>query len=155
VAHLPPTLSHLLLQALFMQISGMSFTLTSSCKLCLFRVLLDTCPFVCSIIQPFPPFAIAVFFYYLQFAWRSALPLIGWSVPHFSRCYKPPPLQGCWVGATAPAFSHQLVYLQFEWVVPLPHSLELRAPHPFCYMSFFFSAAYLLFRLVFFSFFPG
>jgi hypothetical protein len=27
-AHLPPTVSHLLLQALFMQISGMSFTLT-------------------------------------------------------------------------------------------------------------------------------
>jgi hypothetical protein len=28
VAHLPPTVSQLLLQALFMQISGMSFTIT-------------------------------------------------------------------------------------------------------------------------------
>jgi hypothetical protein len=36
--------------------------------------------------------------------------------------------------------------------LPLPHSPELREPHPLCCMSFFFSAACLLFS--FFPFFP-
>jgi hypothetical protein len=48
------------------------------------------------------------------------------------------------------------VYLQFTWGVPLPHSLELGVPCPLCYVSFvffFFSAACLLFSLVFFSLF--
>jgi hypothetical protein len=33
--------------------------------------------------------------------------------------------------------------------LPLPHSVECRAPHPHCYVSFFFSAACLLFRFFF------
>jgi hypothetical protein len=40
VAHLPTAVSLLLLEALFMQISGVSLTLTWSCRLCLLRVLL-------------------------------------------------------------------------------------------------------------------
>jgi hypothetical protein len=38
-------------------------------------------------------------------------------------------------GAATPAFSGQLVYLQFNGEYP-PHSQELRVPHPLCYMSF-------------------
>jgi hypothetical protein len=61
------------------------------------------------------------------------------------------PLQGCWAGDATPAFSGQLVYLQFCEGLPLPHSLELRAPHPLCCLSF--CCCCLLFRF-FFSFFP-
>jgi hypothetical protein len=39
-AHLPAAVSLLLLEALFMQISGVSLTLTWPLRLCLFRVLL-------------------------------------------------------------------------------------------------------------------
>jgi hypothetical protein len=40
VAHLPSAVSLLLLEALFMQISGVSLTLTWPLRLCLLRVLL-------------------------------------------------------------------------------------------------------------------
>jgi hypothetical protein len=50
VAHLPAAVSLLLLQALFMQISGMSLTLTWPCRLCLLRVLLGAMP----LLQDFP-----------------------------------------------------------------------------------------------------
>jgi hypothetical protein len=54
------------------------------------------------------------------------------------------PLQGSWAGANTPAFSGQLVYLQFCEGLPLPHSSELRVPVSFCCCC--------LFSLVFFSF---
>jgi hypothetical protein len=41
MAHLSAAVSLLLLEALFMQISGVSLTLTWPCRLCLLRVLLD------------------------------------------------------------------------------------------------------------------
>jgi hypothetical protein len=88
---------------------------------------------------------------YLQFVQESAPSPLQWSFSHDSHCYKLSLLQGCWVGATTPAFSGQLVYLQFCEGVPLPHSPELRAPHPLCYLSFFFSC---LFIIVCFFFFP-
>jgi hypothetical protein len=56
-------------------------------------------------------------------------------------------------GCRPPAFSGRLVYLQFVWGMPLPHTPELRGPHPLCYMSFFFLAACLLFNLVCFPLF--
>jgi hypothetical protein len=201
-------------------------------------------PFVFSSIQPYPPVAIAVFFYYLEFVWGGAPPPLSggachmlatvarlplskhtggggatpafsgrlvclftvcmkeylsptqWSFPHNSHCYKLSLLQGCWAGAATPAspaglFIYSLcgevplrhfpvqhatlqplleafpspstlgevvplppslaglfIYSLHEGV-PLPHSQELRAPCPLCYMSFFFSAACLLFSLVF------
>jgi hypothetical protein len=46
------------------------------------------------------------------------------------------PPQVCWAGAATPAFSSCLVYLQFCEGLPLPHSLELRVPHPLCCVSF-------------------
>jgi hypothetical protein len=59
-------------------------------------------------------------------------------------------LQGCWVGAAAPAFSGQLVYLQFREGLPLPPSV-LRAPRPLCYVSFV-----VVYSVCFLSlFFPG
>jgi hypothetical protein len=60
-------------------------------------------------------------------------------------------------GCATPTFSSQLVYLQFCEAVPLPHSLELRAPCPLCYVSFFFFffTCFFIIQFVFFSFFPG
>jgi hypothetical protein len=56
-----------------------------------------------------------------------------------------PLLQGCWEGASTPAFSSRLVYLQFKWAMPLPHSPELRVPRSLWYVSF------LLLLLVYYS----
>jgi hypothetical protein len=65
------------------------------------------------------------------------------------------PSPNCWVGATSPAFSAQLVYLQFAWgIAPYPLSGAWGA-QPSLLHVFFFSAACLLFSLVFFLFFPG
>jgi hypothetical protein len=63
--------------------------------------------FVCSSIQPYTPFAIAIFF-----AWGVALPPLWWCFPHDNLSYKLSPLQGWWVGKTAPG---QLTYLYFAW----------------------------------------
>jgi hypothetical protein len=76
-----------------------------------------------------------------------------WVFPHLLWSFPPTttftsfPSPGCWVGATAPVFSCQLVYLQFLEGLPLPPSV-LRSPCPLCYMSF-------LLLLFSFSFFPG
>jgi hypothetical protein len=51
VACLPATVSLLLLEALFVQISGMSLALTWPHRLCLFRVLL--CGNLCYRLSPF------------------------------------------------------------------------------------------------------
>jgi hypothetical protein len=82
---------------------------------------------------------------------RCSSPTLLWSVPHFSCCYKPSPFQAHWGRCAIPAFSSQLVYLQFCEGVPLPHSAMLRVPPPqFATVFFFsFSAACLLFRLFF------
>jgi hypothetical protein len=50
VACLPAAVSLLLLEALFMQISGVSLALTWLCRLCLLRVLLGVMP----LLQAFP-----------------------------------------------------------------------------------------------------
>jgi hypothetical protein len=76
-------------------------------------------------------------------------PTLQGSMPHFCCCYTLSPLQDCWASAAAPAFSHRLVYLQFEWGVLLPHSSGLRVPRPLCLMSFFFQLL-----VYFFLFFP-
>jgi hypothetical protein len=72
---------------------------------------------------------------------------LWWSFPHDSHCYKLSPLQGCWAGAATPAFSDLFIYSLCEGV-PLPHSLELREPHPLCSVSFFFQL--LFYYLVYF-----
>jgi hypothetical protein len=126
-----------------LQISGMSFTLTKPRRLCLFRVL-DACPFcflqytalpACCNCSPF------------LFTIRMAL---QWSVPHFSCCYSIPLSKHTRGGGTTPAFS---CLFSLREGMPLPHFLELRAPHPLCYMSFFFqllvyySVCFFLFSL--------
>jgi hypothetical protein len=63
------------------------------------------------------------------------------------------PLQGCWVGAAAPAFSDWLVYLQFAWgIAPPPRSRAWGAPPSLLCVFFFQLLVYYL--VCFFSFFP-
>jgi hypothetical protein len=79
--------------------------------------------------------------------------------PFSCAVFLPPPLLqaflllGCWVGAATPAFSSQLVYLQFCEGLPLP-PLWLSG-HPSLFAMCLFCYCCLLFSLVFFSFFPG
>jgi hypothetical protein len=79
-------------------------------------------PFVFSSIQPYPSVAIAVFFY-LEFAWEGAPPLLSGGACHILAAV------GCLSlskhtggGGATPAFNDRLVYLQFTWGVPLPNS---------------------------------
>jgi hypothetical protein len=53
-------------------------------------------PFVFSSIQPYPPVAIASFFKFRICVGRCPYPTLLWSVPHFSHCYQPSPLQAHW-----------------------------------------------------------
>jgi hypothetical protein len=117
-AHLPTAVSQLLLEALFMQISVVSLTLTWPCRLCLLRVLLGSTTTVTSF--PFSKHtaggggtpAFSSLRVYLQ------LPL-PWSFPHTApfTSFPAPRLLG---GAAMPAFSGWLVYLQLCEGLPLP-----------------------------------
>jgi hypothetical protein len=98
-----------------MQISGVGLTLTWPRRLCLLRVLLGTTATVTS----FPhskhtgeggaTHAFSDWHVYLQF------PCV-WPFPPFLWCFPPTAilqafqLQGCWVGATTPTLSGQLIY---------------------------------------------
>jgi hypothetical protein len=149
VAHLPAAVSLLLLEALFMQISGVSLTLTWPCRLCLLRVLLGktTAAFQvhwgrwhCTHISGQRV--------YLQFTWEVTLSPSPVEFSSHRRFYK---LSRTWLlgSAAAPAFSGRLVYLQFREGLPLSPPLVLRAPCFLCYVSFFSPAACLLFSLFF------
>jgi hypothetical protein len=118
VAHLSAAVSLLLLEALFMQISGVSLALTWPCRLCLLRVLLGMMP----VLQAFPfpstlgevtlhlPSQTCVFVYSSRGKW--VLPPLLWSFPP-SVAFTSFPTSGCWVCAAAPAFSSWLVVRDF------------------------------------------
>jgi hypothetical protein len=69
-----------------------------------------------------------------------------WSFPS-TAIFTSFPAPGCWVGATAPAFSGWIVYLHFHGGLSLPPSSALRAPRPPCYVSF--CCCCLLFKFFF------
>jgi hypothetical protein len=72
-------------------------------------------PFVFSSIQPYTPGAIAVFFYYLEFAWGGSPPPLSGVTFHMTATVTSLPLsKHTGEGGATPAFSSQLVYLQFD-----------------------------------------
>jgi hypothetical protein len=137
--------SLLLLEALFMQISWVSLTLTWPCRLCLLRVLL--CMSLCYKLSPF------------QAHWgrwhctRFLRPVClftahmgSGSSPLSCGVFLPPPLSQAFplmVAGCTPRLRRSLsgqawlVYLQFQEGFPSP-SLVLSVPHPFCYVSLLF-----------------
>jgi hypothetical protein len=123
VACLPTAVSLLLLEALFMQISGVSLALTWPRRLCLFRALL--CRSLCYRLSPFqalgkvtlhPRCQACVFIYSSRQKWVPSSPVQFSSHHHFHK------LSCSWLlgGAAAPASLH--VCLQFTWEVGLPSS---------------------------------
>jgi hypothetical protein len=140
-----------------MQISGVSLTLTWPHRLCLLRVLLGTMPLP----QAFPfsstlgevtlhPLSQACVFIYSSHG-KWVFPPLLWSFPP-TATFTSFSASGCWVCATAPAFSSWLVR-DFPspplWCSGHSPLFDAQAPHPlatclFCYC--------LLFS---FSFFPG
>jgi hypothetical protein len=124
VARLPTAVSLLLLEALFMQISGVSLALTWPHRLCFLRVLLCVCH--CYMLSPFqahwevtlhPLSQVCVFIYSSCRMW--VFPTLLWSFPP-TATFTSFPAPDCWVGAAAPASRH--VCLQFTWEVGLPSS---------------------------------
>jgi hypothetical protein len=128
VAHLPAAVSLLLLEALFMQTSGVSLALTWPLRLCLLRVLLGAT----TTVTRFPlskhtgggdtaP-AFSGRCVYLQLMWEVGLPPVLWSFPPTATFTSFPAPGCCWTYAVAPTFSSRLVYLQFWEGLPLPTS---------------------------------
>jgi hypothetical protein len=133
VAHLPTAVSLLLLAALFMQISGVSSTLTWPRRLCLLRVLLclsccykfsqhigggDTAP------------AFSGLCVYLQFTWEVGLPRSPVEFSSHRQFYN---LSRSWLLGMCRCSC--LLWLACEGF-PLPPPSALRAPCPLCYVSF-------------------
>jgi hypothetical protein len=84
---------------------------------------------------------------------RSGPPRLWWHFPHNSS-YKLSPLQGCWAGAAAPAFSGWLVYLQFAWgIAPPPLSGAWGTPPSLLHVFFFFIQLLVYYSVCFFPFF--
>jgi hypothetical protein len=145
VAYLPAAFSLLLLDALFMQISGVSLALTWPCRLCLLRV------FCAPLLQAFPfPSTlgnmtlhllsqVCVFIYSSHGKWvlscgvflppplSQAFPLLVAGHAGHALPLPPEPLQ--------PA---QLVYFTVPGRIPLPQSSALSAPHPLSHVSLLF-----------------
>jgi hypothetical protein len=138
---------------LILQLTCLLLSAICCCRLCLFRVLLDACPFCFLQYTALTAFCnCSLFFLFTVRLKECPSPTLQWSMPHFSCCYKPSPLQAHW-GRWH--FSGQLVYLQFHEGLPLPHSLKLREPCPLCYVSFFFLSCLFIIQFVFFFlFFP-
>jgi hypothetical protein len=93
---------------------------------------------------------------YLQFTWGCPSPIVLWSMPHFSCCYKPSHLHSkCTGGGGAtPTFSGWLVYLQFHEGVLSPTLWSSGCPTLFAKCLFFQLLVY--YSVWFFSlFFPG
>jgi hypothetical protein len=84
MAHLPAAVSLLLLEALFMQISGVSLTLTWPRRLCLFRVLLGASH--CYKLSPFQ--AHWGMWCYTRILWLACLFTV-----HMGRCTSPSPVE--------------------------------------------------------------
>jgi hypothetical protein len=152
VAHLPTAVSLLLLEALFMQISGVSLALTWPLRLCLFSVLLG----LTTTVRSFPlskhtggggttP-AFSSWRVYLHFTWEVALlssPVEFSSQRCFYKLSRSWLLGGCHSCLLWPA-----CLCTVQWGIALPHSSVLRALRPLCYMSF------LLLFIFQFLFFP-
>jgi hypothetical protein len=111
--------------------------------------------FVFSSIQPYWPVAIAVFFYYWEFAWGSAPPPLSSGACHTLAAVGRLPLsKHTGGGGTAPASPASLFIYSSSGECPSP-TLQ-SSGHPTLFATcHFFSATCLLFSLVFFSFFPG
>jgi hypothetical protein len=142
VTHLPAAVSLLFLEALFMQISGVSLSLSWPCRLCLLRVLLGTMPLLQAF--PFPntlgevtlhPCSQACMFIYSSCG-KWVFPPLLWSFPP-TATFTSFPTPDYWVCAATPAFFSQLVMRVLRMLCPL------------FYVSFF-----LLLLFIQFLFFP-
>jgi hypothetical protein len=148
MACLPAAVSLLLLEALFMQISGVSLALTWPRRLYLLRVLLCATATATSFTlskhtgggDTAPPFS--GLHVYLQFTWEVGLPPLLWSFPP-TTTFTSFPTPGCWVGATVPAF--------FSWLVrDFPSPPLQRSGHPALFATCLFCCYCLLFSFFFF-----
>jgi hypothetical protein len=146
VAFLPAAVSLLLLEALFMQISGVSLALTWPCRLCLLRFLL--CGSLCYKLSPFQALgkvtlhlcSQACMFIYSSCG-RWVFPPLLWSFPP-SATLTSFPAPGCWARAPAPtraSLARLACLFTVPGRIPFPQSSALSVPHPLSCVSYLFS----------------
>jgi hypothetical protein len=143
VACLPAAVSLLSLAALFMQISGVSLTLTWPCRLCLFRVLL--CASLCYKLSPFQALGKVTLHHFsglrvcLQLTWEVDLPL---SPVEFCSLHHSHKLSRFWLLGARPRSHRSLssppVLFTVPGRIPSPQSSALSAPHPLSRVSLLF-----------------
>jgi hypothetical protein len=157
VACLPAAVSLLLLEVLFMQISGVSLVLTWPCRLCLLRVLL--CGSLRYRLSPFQalgkvtlhPHCQACMFIYSSCGRWVFPPLLCSSPPSSTLTSFPAP--GSWACAPAPtrgSLARPGCLFTVTGRIPFPQSSVLSAPHPLSHVSLLF-----LLLITQFLFFPG
>jgi hypothetical protein len=122
------------------------------CRLCLFRVLLDACPFCFLQHTALPIFCNCR----LLFAWGVSPPSSG--TFHTTATVTSFPLSQVagLMPLLLPSLAVLFIYSSPEGL-PLPHSPGLWAPGPLCYVSlflFFLFSCLVIIQFVFFSFFP-
>jgi hypothetical protein len=165
VAHLVPTVSWLLLQALFITIlSDKPSHSPSPAGFVYLRFFWRLAPFLFSSVWPYEPVAIVVLVY-LLFTWGSAFPPLSGRVCLMSVTVGSLPLnKHAGVGYATLASSGRLVYLEFKWGSAPPPLLgrvcyTRKCPSPFLQSSGhptifamcpFFSIACLLFSFFLF-----
>jgi hypothetical protein len=146
VAFLPAAVSLLLLEAIFMQISGVSLALTWPCRLCLLRFLL--CGSLCYKLSPFQALgkvtlhlcSQACMFIYSSCG-RWVFPPLLWSFPP-SATLTSFPAPGCWARAPAPtraSLARLACLFTVPGRIPFPQSSALSVPHPLSCVSYLFS----------------
>jgi hypothetical protein len=130
-AHLPAAVSLPLLEALFMQISGLVYLEFSGAWLPLLQAL----PFPSTLGEvTLHQLSQACVFYYSSHGTWVFSPLL-WSFSPTST-FRSFPTPDCWACAATPAFSGWLVYLQLTWEVGLPPSpVEFSSPCHFYKLS--------------------
>jgi hypothetical protein len=154
VACLPAAVSLLLLEALFMQISGVNLALTWSPQ----ALFTQSSPVGEPLLQAFPfPSTLGevtlhllsqagLFIYSSRGKW--VFPLLLWSFPP-SATFTSFPAPGCWACAAAPAFSCLACLFTALWGIPLPPLWH--SGHPTFFAKCLFCSYCLLQS---FSFFP-
>jgi hypothetical protein len=140
---MPAAVSLLLLEALFMQISGVSLALTWPLRLCLLRVL---CMSRCYKLSPFQAHCRWHCTCFLRPECLFTVHVGSGSYPLSCGVLLPPPLSHAFPLLVAgrhplqpePARLGRACLFSVPGRILLPPSSELRAPHPLCYLSLLF-----------------
>jgi hypothetical protein len=140
-AHLPPTVSRLLLRLYLLHFTGGSCN-THLLQQALFRVLLGACSSFFLQCRVLPTCYSCIPCLFRVHMGNCPSPYSPAERPTCQPLLQAFPTPSSLGGATKCTFSSRFVYLQFVWGTALSLSPELKVPRPLCYVSFQFLVYY-------------